>query len=58
MAFKIGNFKGNIVITLQRDENDKYPATFGVAKAKLILAHIKEIEEFVKENDKPFKKTY
>lgn len=56
---KIGNFKGNIVITVQRDENDKYPVTLGVYKAQVILDNIAAIEQFVKENAKPFlKKTY
>lgn len=56
---KIGNFKGNITITLSRDENDKYPVTLGVYKCKQILENLAAIEQFVKENDKPFvKKTY
>ena len=48
----ITNFKGHPVIQLQRDANDKYPFSLGVAKCKVILDHIKEIKEFVAENDK------
>jgi hypothetical protein len=32
---------------LHRDEHDKYPFTFGITKARLILDNIDEIEEFV-----------
>jgi hypothetical protein len=30
-------FKGNKIIVLKRSEEDKYPFSFGVGKAKLIL---------------------
>lgn len=45
-------FKGNKIIVLKRNEEDKYPFSFGVGKAKLILSHINEIKEFVQENEK------
>ena len=45
-------FKGNKVITLKRTEDDKYPISFGLSKARLILEHIKDIEKFVEENKK------
>lgn len=52
--FAIGEFKGNAVITLKRTEEDKYPFTFGLAKAKLILEHFEDIKRFYEENkDKP-----
>ena len=44
-------FNGRPVIILKRDENDKYPFTFGLSKARLILENIKEVEKFVKENE-------
>jgi hypothetical protein len=37
---------------LKRNEEDKYPFSFGVGKAKLILENLVEIEKFVKENEK------
>lgn len=45
-------FKGNPVIVLKRDENDKYPMSFGLSKAKLIMDNVDEIKKFVAENNK------
>ncbi|OQA90855.1 MAG: hypothetical protein BWY26_01343 [Elusimicrobia bacterium ADurb.Bin231] len=47
---EISEFKGNKVIILKRDENDKYPFSFGLSKAKLILEHLDEIKKFVESN--------
>ncbi len=41
-----GEFKGKPVLGLYRNEGDKYPFQFGVAKAGLILAHVEEIKAF------------
>lgn len=46
-------YKGNPLIVLKRSEDDKYPFSFGVNKAKLILEHIEEIKKFVEENSVP-----
>jgi len=40
-------FKGNMILSLPT--NSKYPFSFGVSKAKMILDHIKDIELFVDE---------
>ena len=48
--FELSEFKGNKVIVLKRDENDKYPFSFGLAKAKLILQHIEDIKKFAEDN--------
>jgi hypothetical protein len=54
IMFIVGEFKGNAVITLKRTEDDKYPFTFGLAKAKLILEHFDDIKNFYEQNkDKP-----
>ena len=45
-------YKGNQILVLKRNEEDKYPFSFGVGKAKLILENLAEIEKFVKENEK------
>jgi hypothetical protein len=45
-------FKGNPIIILKRDEFDKYPVSFGLSKAKLILENVDEIKKFVEENKK------
>jgi hypothetical protein len=44
-------YKGKPLLVLKRDEEDKYPFSFGLGKAKLILENIEEINKFVKEND-------
>jgi hypothetical protein len=46
---EIGEFKGNKTITLKRDANDKYPFTFGKAKAKLILENLEAVKTFAEE---------
>lgn len=47
----IGEFKGNMVITLKRNEQDKFGFTFGLAKAKMILDHLEDIRKFYEENN-------
>ena len=51
MPVKTGEFKGYKVITLMRGDDDKYPFTFGVSKAKMILENLDEIKKFVEENE-------
>lgn len=43
-------YKGKPVLVIKRDENDKYPFSFGLTKARLILDNIEEIKKFVAEN--------
>lgn len=43
-------FKGKPVLVIKRNEEDKYPFSFGLSKAKLILENIEEIKKFVEEN--------
>ncbi|MBU0503855.1 MAG: hypothetical protein ABH882_04510 [Candidatus Omnitrophota bacterium] len=43
-------FKGKPLIVIKRSEEDQYPFSFGVSKAKLILENIEEIRKFVEEN--------
>ena len=43
-------YKGKPLIVIKRSEDDKYPFSFGVSKAKLILENIEEIKKFVEEN--------
>ncbi|MFA6079371.1 MAG: hypothetical protein WC779_06480 [Candidatus Omnitrophota bacterium] len=45
-------FKGKPVLIIKRDENDKYPFSFGMTKAKLILDNLEEIKRFVEDNTK------
>ncbi len=50
MPVKHGEFKGFKTISLMRNEDDKYPFTFGVAKAQLIVENIEDIRKFVEDN--------
>ncbi len=45
-------YKGKPMLVLKRDEEDKYPFSFGMSKAKLIVENIEEIKKFVSENNK------
>lgn len=45
----ISEFKGNKVLTL--NPGDRFPFSFGLGKAKLILENINEIEKFVKNEE-------
>jgi len=45
-------FKGKPLIILKRNEEDQYPFSFGLSKAKLIVENIEEIKKFVEENSK------
>lgn len=53
MVVERGEYNGNPVITLKRAETDKYPFSFGLSKARLIIENIDEIKKFVEENEKP-----
>jgi hypothetical protein len=44
-----GEFKGNKMIILKRDENDKFPFQFGRGKAKLIVENMDAIKQFAEE---------
>jgi hypothetical protein len=52
-----GEYKGSPTINIRRDtvELDKYPFSFGLAKAKLLLQALRQepdlLEKFVKENE-------
>ncbi|MBI4835223.1 MAG: hypothetical protein HY811_10485 [Planctomycetes bacterium] len=43
-------YKGKPLLVIKRDENDKFPFSFGLSKAKLILENIEEIKKFVQEH--------
>jgi hypothetical protein len=49
MVVEFGDFKGNKMITLKRNAEDKYPFSFGRSKAKLIVEHFDEIKQFAEE---------
>lgn len=43
-------YKGKPILILKRNEDDKFPFSFGLSKARLILENIEEIKKFVEEN--------
>ncbi len=45
-------FKGNPMIVIKIDEEDKFPFQFGMKKAKLIIENIEEIKKFIEKYDK------
>jgi len=45
-----GEFKGKPILILKRNDEDKYPFSFGLSKARLIMEHFEEIKKFVQEN--------
>lgn len=52
MVVERSEYKGKPVLILKRSEDEKFPFSFGVTKAKMILDHIEEIKKFVAENEK------
>jgi len=51
MIIERTEFKGRPILVLKRDEEDKYPFSFGLTKAKLMVENIEEIKKFVEENN-------
>ncbi|VVB75409.1 Uncharacterised protein [uncultured archaeon] len=50
MVVEYGEFKGNKMIILKRNEQDTFPFQFGKGKAKLIVENFDAIKKFVEEN--------
>ncbi len=44
-----GEYKGNRLIILKRDENDKFPFSFGKNKARMIVENFDAIKKFAEE---------
>ncbi len=44
-------FKGKPVLVIKRTEDDQFPFSFGITKAKMILENIEEIKKFVSESE-------
>lgn len=52
MIFERSEYKGKPLLVIKRSEDEKFPFSFGMAKAKMILESIDEIKKFVEENEK------
>ena len=50
MTAEVTTYEKRPVIVLKKDEFERFPFSFGIAKAKLILDHIEEIKKFVEDN--------
>ena len=53
MSAETGEYKGHPTLTLRDDNQEKRFITFGVSKAKLILEHLGDIQQFVGGSEKP-----
>ena len=51
MIIERSEFKGRPLLVIKRSEDDRYPFSFGLSKAKMILENIEEIKKFVDEVD-------
>jgi len=49
MVVEYGEFKGNKMIILKRNDDDNFPFQFGKAKAKLIVENYDAIKKFSEE---------
>jgi hypothetical protein len=52
MLVERSEFKGKPMLVIKNDENDKFPLSFGITKAKKILNCIEDIKKFVEDNEK------
>jgi hypothetical protein len=52
MIVERSEFKGRPMLVIKRSEDERFPFSFGLSKAKMILESIDEIKKFVAENDK------
>ena len=51
MLIEESEFKGNKMLVIKNDENDRFPFSFGLGKARKILGAIEEIKAFVQKYD-------
>lgn len=52
METEISTFKGKSILSIKRSSDDKYPFSFGVQKAKLILGNVEAIKNFVADSER------
>jgi len=49
MSVEFGEFKGNKMIIIKKNDNDKFPFQFGKNKAKTIVENYEAIKQFAEE---------
>ncbi len=52
MIIEESEFKGNPMLVLKNDENDRFPFSFGLSKARKIIEAYERIKEFVSKHAK------
>ena len=52
MSAERSDFNGKPVLILRNDENDRFPFSFGLSKARKILNHLDDIKKFVEDHTK------
>ena len=52
MIVEESEFKGRPMLVLKNDENDRFPFSFGMSKAKKMLEAYEQIKAFVAKHDK------
>lgn len=50
MPVEKSEYRGNPIIILRRSDEDRFPFSFGLSKARLIVENIEEIKQFVEDN--------
>jgi len=51
MTHEVKEWQGKPILAIKKDETAKWAFTFGLAKAKLIVQHFREIEDFVRDEE-------
>ena len=51
MIIEESDFKGSKILVFKEQEDSKYPFSFGLKKAKIILDHTEDIKKFVEKYD-------
>lgn len=51
MIVKYTEYNGNPIITLKRNQDERWPFSFGLSKAKRILECYDDIKKFVAEHE-------
>lgn len=52
MIVERSEYKGKPILVIKRSEDEKFPFSFGLAKAKMVLESLEEIRKFVADNEK------
>lgn len=52
MIIEESEYMGKPMLVIKNDDKDRFPFSFGLAKAKKILGALEQIKAFVEKNDK------